>query len=144
MNFVLPCLYAALACAGFCVVLEVRRPGHIVSGAAAGAAGWLTYLLAGNTAEVWRFLLATVVVAALAELFARMFKTPATVFLIIGILPLVPGGGIYYAMEALINGDPALCGRHAIEALAAAGAIAVGSSLVSAVARMLPVRGRKN
>ena len=82
-------------------------------------------------------MLATIVTATLAEIFARVLKTPATVLLIIGIIPLVPGGGIYYTMEALVNGDMAMFARFGLETVASAGAIAVGSSLVSAVTRIL-------
>ena len=38
-------------------------------------------------------------VSALAELLARLLKAPATIFLVIGIIPLVPGGGLYYTMD---------------------------------------------
>lgn len=137
MKLLLPCLYAFLACVAFCFVFELRRWRYILSAAAAGAAGWFVYLMLKDLSSVWRFLLATMVVAILAEVFARIFKTPATVFLIIGIVPMVPGGGIYYAMEALINGDMALFGRLAWETTATAGAIAVGCSLVSSVARIV-------
>ena len=84
-----------------------------------------------------QLVLATIVTATLAEIFARVLKTPATVLLIIGIIPLVPGGGIYYTMEALVNGDMAMFARFGLETVASAGAIAVGSSLVSAVTRIL-------
>jgi uncharacterized membrane protein YjjB (DUF3815 family) len=80
----------------------------------------------------------------LAEIFARMFKAPATVFLITGIIPLVPGGGLYYTMDALIDGNMALFAEKGIEAAGIAGAIAAGSSLVSSMVRILPKRKRKN
>ena len=40
-------------------------------------------------------------------------------------------------MEALVNGDMAMFARFGLETVASAGAIAVGSSLVSAVTRIL-------
>ena len=43
-------------------------------------------------------------------------------------------------MEALLNGDMPLFVQNGFSTLAAAGAIAVGSSLVSAVARTLLVK----
>ena len=78
----------------------------------------------------------------LSEIFARMFKSPATVFLIIGIVPLVPGGGLYYTMDALIDGNMDLFVQKGLEAASIAGAIAAGSSLVSSVVRILPRRKR--
>ena len=145
MDTFLPCLYAALASTGFALVFELRRWQHIVAASFAGAMSWLVYLMADDfVGPIGCNFLATVAVALLAEIFARMFKAPATVFLITGIIPLVPGGGLYYTMDALIDGNMALFAEKGIEAAGIAGAIAAGSSLVSSVVRILPRRKRKN
>ena len=122
MEWFLPCLYAFLGCGAFCFIFELRRWWYIVSAAATGTVAWLVYLSLPGLTDVNRYLLATIAAAALSEIFARLYKTPATVFLIIGIIPLVPGGGIYYTMEALINGDLSLFVRHGMETAASAGA----------------------
>ena len=141
MDTFLPCLYAALASTGFALVFELRCWQHIVAASFAGAMSWLVYLMADDfVGPIGCNFLATVAVALLAEIFARMFKAPATVFLITGIIPLVPGGGLYYTMDALIDGNMALFAEKGIEAAGIAGAIAAGSSLV----RILPKRKRKN
>ena len=136
MDWFLPCLYAFLGCVAFCFIFELRRWEYILCAAATGAVGWFVYLILPELTDVSRYLLATIAVAVLSEIFARLYKTPATVFLIIGIIPLVPGGGIYYTMEALINGDLSLFVRYGMETAASAGAIAVGCSLVSSLARI--------
>ena len=64
-------------------------------------------------------------------------KAPATIFLIIGILPLVPGSGLYNAMDHLISGDSVMFAQVGLETASYAGAIAVGVSMVSSVARLL-------
>ena len=145
MDTFLPCLYAALASTGFALVFELRHWQHIVAASFAGAMSWLVYLMADDfVGPIGCNFLATVAVALLAEIFARMFKAPATVFLITGIIPLVPGGGLYYTMDALIDGNMALFAEKGIEAAGIAGAIAAGSSLVSSMVRILPKRKRKN
>lgn len=145
MDTFLPCLYAALASTGFALVFELRRWQHIVAASFAGAMSWLVYLMADDfVGPIGCNFLATVAVALLAEIFARMFKAPATVFLITGIIPLVPGGGLYYTMDALIDGNMALFAEKGIEAAGIAGAIAAGSSLVSSMVRILPKRKQKN
>ncbi|WP_417045160.1 threonine/serine exporter family protein [Dysosmobacter sp.] len=143
MEWFLPCLYAFLGCGAFCFIFELRRWWYILSAAISGAVGWFVYLSLSDLTDVSRYLLATIAVAVLSEIFARLYKTPATVFLIIGIIPLVPGGGIYYTMEALINGDLSLFVRYGMETAASAGAIAVGCSLVSSVARIAVVLRRR-
>lgn len=138
MERFIPCLYAVLACAGFCLIFEVKKPLFILLCSLNGGVSWLVYLLLeGQCAETTRYLIATVAVSVLAELMARAMKAPATIFLIIGIIPLVPGGGLYYTMDALLNGDTVLFGRTALETAACAGAIAVGVSMVSSLARLL-------
>ena len=143
MDMILHCLYAALASAGFAFVFELRRWQHILAASFTGAMSWLVYLLLEDVmgAVACNFM-ATVAVAILSEVFARMFKSPATVFLIIGIVPLVPGGGLYYTMDALIDGNMELFVQKGLEAASIAGAIAAGSSLVSSVVRILPRRRR--
>lgn len=138
MEQYLPCLYAFLACAGFCIVFEIRKPLFILLSCVTGAVGWLVFLLLADIGSgVVRYLLATIVVSVLSEIFARILKAPATIFLVIGIVPLVPGGGLYYAMDALINGDYALFAQKGIETAACAGAIAAGVSVVTSIARMV-------
>lgn len=141
MDMFLHCLYAALASVAFAFIFELRRWQHIVAAGFTGAMSWFVYLLLdGVMGDIGCNFAATVTVALLSEIFARLLKAPATVFLIIGIVPLVPGGGLYYTMDALIDGDMALFAQKGIQAAGIAGAIAAGSSLVSSVARLLPRR----
>lgn len=138
MSRFLPCLYAFLACIGFCLIFRLKKPLFIFLASAIGAAAWATFLLMeGVESEVLRYLAATLVATTLSELCARALKAPAAIFLIIGIIPLVPGGGLYYAMDQLINGNFALFARQGIRTAAYAGAIAVGVSLVSSLARIV-------
>lgn len=134
----LPCLYAFLACVGFCFIFQVRKPLFIFLCSGLGAVGWWVYLLTENVGpEVFRYLAATVAVAVLAEILARLLKAPATIFLIIGIIPLVPGGGLYYTADCLINGDLAMFAQKGLDTASYAGAIAVGVSMVSSLARII-------
>lgn len=138
----LSCLYAFLACIAFCIVFEVRDLKFIFSASFTGFVSWFIFVVFdfmgdGTWAETIRFLISTIIVAILAEIFARVHKAPAMIFLIIGIIPLVPGGGIYYTMEALINGDMNLFVYQGLKTAACAGAIAVGCSLVSSSVRIL-------
>ena len=58
-------------------------------------------------------------------------------------MPLVPGGGIYYTLDALLNGEMDLFVQRGLETAAYAGAIAVGCSLVSSIARILTALRRQ-
>ena len=67
-----------------------------------------------------------------SELLARRMKTPVTTFLICALIPLVPGGGMYYTMLAIIQGNTMNALEIGIHTLGCAGALALGIALTSA------------
>ena len=68
-----------------------------------------------------------------AEIIARVVKAPATVFLIPGVIPLTPGGKLYYTMRAIIDGNESEVDGLGNETVVIALGIAVGIVLVSLV-----------
>ena len=44
MERFLPCLYAFLACAGFCLIFEVKKPCFVLLCSLRGGISWLVYL----------------------------------------------------------------------------------------------------
>ena len=64
-----------------------------------GSICWIAYNLLNFTGnDILQNFVATMAVALYSEILARIYKAPVTMFLIVGILPLVPGAGIYYTM----------------------------------------------
>jgi len=138
MDYILPCVYAFLATLGFCIVFDIKKPSFLVVASAVGTLGWLVFLLLeGITSEVLRYFFATILVSLLSELSARLLKAPATVFLIPGIVPLVPGGGLYYTMTYLLDGDFSGFANKGIQTASYAAAIAAGVSIVTSLVRMI-------
>ena len=134
----LPCLWAFLICIGSCILFEIHGPGMIFT-SLGGSFGWLTYLLAGEifgNSAVATFA-AGLLIAAYAEIMARVRKCPATSYLLIAIFPLVPGLGLYHTMEYYINGDSVNFAARGRETLGAAGGLALGIFLVLSLVRML-------
>ncbi|MFR5760910.1 MAG: threonine/serine exporter family protein [Oscillospiraceae bacterium] len=72
-----------------------------------GALCWGAYLLAGVwTQSVFvQSFSASAVTAVWSEILARVKKTPAQQYLIVGLIPLVPGATLYYAMSAVVQQD---------------------------------------
>ncbi len=79
-----------------CIIFCVPKKYLNLSGMV-GTVGWLIYiLLSGNTStEMFPMFLAALIVSVISHIFARWKKAPVTLFLIPGILPLVPGVGMY-------------------------------------------------
>ncbi len=66
-----------------------------------------------------------------SEIMARILKTPASVFSISGIYPLVPGITAYLTIENIVTGNLVTALNKGIETLAYAGAIAFGIMLAT-------------
>jgi len=70
-----------------------------------GLIGQLVYvviqLIISN--DVVPYIVATIAIALYAEIMARFTKSPTTIYLAVALIPLVPGGGIYYTMLYFIN-----------------------------------------
>lgn len=49
------------------------------------------------------YFISTAVLMLLCEIFARILKKPAIIFLVIGIYPLVPGSGLYQTFLEIFN-----------------------------------------
>lgn len=137
-QFVLPCLYAFLACAGFCLLYNIRGFG-IVLCSLGGALGWLVYLLtqANGADTAQAAFCAGVSIAIYAEVMARIRKCPASGYLLLAFFPLVPGSGVYYTVRAYFQGDAARFSELGRQTLGMAGGLAIGVLLVSSAVRML-------
>ena len=147
-DFILPCVYAFLSCLFFSLLFQLswKRIPLVCLG---GALGWAVYLLLGPMDEVLKYLVASVVISIYSEVMARICKVPVILFLTVAVLPLVPGGGMYYTMEYCARGEMELFFETGVHTLALAGAIALGIMLTSSLMRMWrvmnrPVHGRKN
>ena len=64
---------------------------------------------------------------------ARVEKAPATVFYIPALIPLVPGGSLYYAMSYAVRSDWDMVGRYGSATFYCALGIACGMSIVLAM-----------
>ncbi len=107
----------------------------LVISAIGGMSTWGIYLLFENiTANIFLLnIIAAAFAAAFAEVLARLRKVPATFFTVPAIIPLAPGGSLYYTLLYIIRKDSALAEQYGLNTLLAAGGIAVGIVLVSLV-----------
>lgn len=103
-----------------------------------GAIGWLAYLLIkdGGYSSATGAFFATLVVALISHSFARIMKTPVTLFLIAGILPLVPGVGMYQIAYNLITNNNSLVLYYFSETMKMAGMIAMAIFIMDTIFRI--------
>lgn len=81
--------------------------------------------------------IASFIVTLLSEFFARFFKKPAVLYIIPGIIPLVPGLKIYNTMLELIQGQYIVALETATQVGMISGAIVMGMLIVTSVLKGL-------
>lgn len=86
---------------------------------------------------------ATLFAAVVAEVMARAFKAPSTIFLVPAIIVFVPGGSLYYTMNGIVTGDMAFAAQWGETAGLTLLGIAVGISVITALFQIIhPVKGK--
>jgi uncharacterized membrane protein YjjB (DUF3815 family) len=85
-------------------------------------------------------LVGAILVGIVSEVAARLIKAPVSVFIVPGIVPLVPGAVAYAAMLAFVRTEFQVGAARTFEALFSAGAIAAGLILTGSAARALARR----
>ncbi|WP_414150262.1 threonine/serine exporter family protein [Acetobacterium carbinolicum] len=146
MDYLTPCLYAFGASLAFAIVFNIPRNKLLLS-AFGGMLGQLVYVIFQLviTNDVLPYLLATIAISLYAEVLARLTKSPTTIFLAVALIPLVPGGGIYYTMLYFINGEIDLGISTGVHTMLISGALAVGIIMVSStvnLVRKVMLKGR--
>ena len=107
MNNFIQCLSAFVACIGFSLIFRIHHQ------------------------------LRFVLVSSFSEIAARIFKAPATIFLIIGCFPLVPGRGIYQTMLYCTQGNTALFIDSFIHTIAISASLALAIMIVSTIFKVI-------
>ena len=106
-GFLIQALAAMVGTMAFACLFGVDRIQYVGMGLI-GAAGWVAYLLLvrylGMTAPV-ATLFSAMLVCLLARFMAVPARTPAQLFLLCGIFPLVPGAGIFWSTYYLTAGN---------------------------------------
>ena len=127
-----------LSCFGFGILFNVEKRTLLLA-AVTGSVGWTIVIAFDNTQVSYIFanLLSALVVGILSEIFAIVKKAPATGFIVIGVIPLVPGFRVYRSMLYFVRGalDKGL--TEGVRACFMAIAIAVGIILATSITRIV-------
>lgn len=111
----------------FAILFSVPKEEWLFCGIT-GMLGWIFYSLL--TDAIIAVFVAAAVVTATSRFLASKRKMPLTLFLISGIIPLVPGAGVYATMFNVIQGAPVAAAFSGISTFRDAGVIGLGIMLV--------------
>ncbi len=128
---------AIIAIAAFAILLETPKQYIWYAGLTGGIGGG-SYLIsmAIGTNEAIAYFVSALMVTVVSNIFARIFRTPVTVFLIAGILPTVPGAGIYQVAYHMIMGNQEQSLYYFMQTVKFAGAISLGIFVTETMFRL--------
>lgn len=134
MKLIFGVIGSFVAVAGFAVLLETPRR-YLLHAGIAGAIGGFVYLfnIQRGADVVLSSFFSALAIALTSHTFARVFKAPVTIFLIAGILPTVPGAGMYRIVYYIIANDSAKSSYYLIQTLEIAGVIALAIFIMDTV-----------
>ena len=127
-----------MAVLSFGIVLDLPKKYLGWSGVTGGVC-WLVYLLIREETGslIFAAFLSGLSVALLGHILARILRAPVSVFLIPGILPLVPGTSIYNCVYNIIRSSREQSTYYLIETMQIAGAIAMAVFLMDSMFKMI-------
>ena len=127
-----------MAVLSFGIVLDLPKKYLGWSGVTGGVC-WLVYLLIREETGslIFAAFLSGLSFALLGHILARILRAPVSVFLIPGILPLVPGTSIYNCVYNIIRSSREQSTYYLIETIQIAGAIAMAVFLMDSMFKMI-------
>jgi uncharacterized membrane protein YjjB (DUF3815 family) len=133
-----------IASAAFGILFNVPRNSLFKCGVV-GMIGWFFYifLVQQHIDSVIATWLAAFIVAVISHFFAKRYKTPVVIFIVAGIIPLVPGGLAYDAMRNFVENDYNAALKLAAQAFMFSGAIAIGivfSEVINQLAKKMNLK----
>ena len=130
---------------GFALVFNVRKR-NLIPCAVGGFLCCGVYLIFSELFSFHLFLASLAAGAACqiyAEILARLLKSPATVFYITALVPMIPGGLLYRTMDAAVSRDWQDFFLRGAETVYTTLGLAIGISLVSGILHLFRQNHKK-
>ncbi len=129
-------LFSMIATFAFAVLTNMRFK-HLLFGALGNGIAWFLYLYLSKYLgyQLLAIFLSTLIIGFYAEIVAKFLRAPSTPFMICGIVSLVPGSTMYYAMFAYVRKHLDQAISLSTKAILISGVIAIALAIVSSVTK---------
>src|SRR5690625_57515 len=144
MEWLLHLLFSFTASFFFAVLFDAPKRLFFFAGVA-GATGWTVsriLLDLFSMHEIYATMFGTLVLGIVCHLMARLLKEPATMFMVPGIIPFVPGGLAYEATSLLVQFEYNESLNTMLEVILIAGGVAVGLLFADYLSKLFIHRNR--
>ncbi len=137
MRYVIQFIFAAFATLGFCLYFKVPKKTILITCLISGII-WAIYeyTLKSSGSYLRSGFIASFCIGIAAEICAYFFKSPATVFSLPCLIPIVPGAGMYYIMYYFIYNDYSKMFTNLIHTLLIAAALSMGIVFSQAISKI--------
>ncbi len=127
-----------LGCIGFSILFNIHGPGGLLC-ALGGFFTWMVYLLVVELSgsDLPGYFWATLFASVYSEVMARVRKYPAISYLVVSIFPLIPGAGVYFALNYAVQGQMDAFAVQGTHTAAIAGIMAVAILLATTTVRII-------
>lgn len=136
-SIIVQIITAFIGSLGFGLMFNVRFK-HLIPAALGGIFTWSIYLAAEYITKtvLGPTIIASAFAAIYAEILAKTRKSPANQYLIVALIPLIPGSSLYYTMSYAVQSKLAQFKWYGFRTFQYAIGIAIGISLVWALGDM--------
>lgn len=129
--------------AAFALLFSVN-PKRLAWSCIGGLIGCIIYAFTKDISAFVSSALAAFAITVYSEIVARSVKAPVVTFLTPGIIPLVPGGALYYTISNIIFKNPEKAAEYGLVALDTCLGIAAGILVASLIVNIITIIVRKN
>lgn len=127
LNELLQILCAFIGSLSFGILFNVRK-WRLVFAGIGGLLSWALFVVLSKFIpnEPINYFIVALVISFYAEIMARVLKTPTTTFITTSLIPLIPGGSLYYTMAYAFESNGEMFASKALYTLELASALALG------------------
>ncbi|CAM4316296.1 threonine/serine exporter family protein [Lacicoccus alkaliphilus] len=139
MSWLLHLIFSFTSSFFFAVLFDAPKRLFFFAGVT-GATGWIVsriLLEVFNMHEVYATMFGSLVLGIMCHLMAKMLKEPATMFMVPGIIPFVPGGLAYEATSLLVQFEYNQSLNTMLEVILIAGGVAVGLLFADQLSKLI-------
>ncbi|AJD92598.1 membrane protein [Jeotgalibacillus malaysiensis] len=138
MDILINIVTSFIAAAGFGIIFNAPKEALWKCGLV-GMLGWMAYfvLTFQGIGEVPATIAAAFMIAVISQAFSRVYKAPIIIYIVSGIIPLVPGGTAYNAMRSFVTNDYNMALSFAAKAFMVSGSIAMGIVLSEVISQIM-------
>lgn len=123
---------------GFACLFNIRGKRLVVA-TLGGVLSWFLFVIFSYfiPSEPINYFIVSFLLSIFAEVMARIMKTPTTTFITTSLVPLIPGGSLYYTMAYGFQGQATRFVTKGVATLALAAALALGIIIAATLTKLV-------